>query len=103
MPAALRDWVSDVLIGKIKKPKSSGKIAGATRARDKLILNLLDMLVDDVGMNPTSNDREHGTSACHAIAEAFSLLRLQPDSYDSILKIWGRRKKLRGITVPEDV
>jgi hypothetical protein len=91
VPAALRDWASDVIVGTLKRPKLSGKIRGATIERDRLILALLHQVVKKRGLKPTSGDRENGQSACHAVAQAFSLLRIQPDSYESIRGIWNRR------------
>lgn len=95
IPESLREWASDLLEGKLKQPKARGKLPGASEARDRIIYNLLKE-VRAFGMKATSSNRENGGSACHAVAQAFQLLGLQPDSYSSIEKIWLKRRKLKG-------
>ncbi|WP_139279299.1 hypothetical protein [Roseovarius marisflavi] len=103
VPYALRDWVADVLVGKLKRPKLNGKYKSATEKRDRLIVQLIKDVMEATNLSPTSGRREHGQSACNAVADGLQLSRLQPDSYESIIKIWGRRKDLSGFNSLERV
>jgi len=103
IPDVLREWAADTIVGIIKRPKQKGKYTGATLCRDRLIVKLISDIVQTTNLKPTSSKRERGRSACNAVAEGLSLLRLQPDSHESIVKIWGRRKKISMIAFPESV
>ncbi|WP_054006869.1 hypothetical protein [Cypionkella psychrotolerans] len=100
VPEVLREWASKAILGHAKRPKAKGKYAGATYTRDRLIYLLIRELIDDLKLNATSGDRDEGKSACHAVAEAFQVLRLQPDSYESIRRIWLNRHKLSAFSSP---
>lgn len=100
IPTLIRQWVASAMTGEIKRPRAVGKYKGATRERDVIILNLLEVLVEDMGLEPTSANAEKGASACHAVARGLWLLRQEPDSYSTIKRIWQNRKDLRGISVP---
>ena len=102
VPSALRSWAAGVITGEIKRPIVKGKIPGATEARDKLICRLLFELVHTLGLKPTSSNRAKGRSACHAVAEAFALLGLEPKSYQAIVKIWENRDNLKGFSTGDD-
>lgn len=103
IPGALREWAADTIIGNTERPKQKGKYPNSTLWRDRLIVNLIKDIVDMTNLKPTSGERERGRSACNAVADGLSHLRLQPDSYESMIKIWRRRKKLSLISVPEGV
>ena len=49
------------------------------------------MLVDALKLHSTGGDREHCQSKCHVAAQASNLLRLRPDSQETILNIWKRQ------------
>lgn len=102
VPAALRGWAVDVLTGAVQRPKVKGKLVGATRARDKMIYRLIAELISVLDLTATTSDRELGDSACHAVAEGFRLLGLQPTSYQSFVKIWENRSTLREFHSNED-
>lgn len=102
VPSALRDWAASVLSGETKRPIARGKIPRATIARDKMIFQLLSDVVKSCGLKPTSSNRECGKSACHAVAEAFALLGLEPRSYQAMVKIWEDRKTLNIICTSDD-
>ncbi|WP_138935310.1 hypothetical protein [Roseovarius arcticus] len=103
IPEALREWAADTIVGSNKRPKQKGKYRGATLRRDRLIAGLIGDIADMTNLKPTAGKRGEGTSACNAVAEGFSLLRLQPDSYESMLKIWRRRKELSEFNFHERV
>jgi len=103
IPVALREWVADILAGSTERPKQNGKHPGSTLCRDQLIAKLIKDIAKLANLKPTSGKRERGESACNAVADGFRLLRLQPDSYESMIKIWRRRKYLSTITFPESV
>ncbi|MFD0860114.1 hypothetical protein [Roseovarius aquimarinus] len=103
IPDVLREWAADALEGRIKRPKGRGKHQGATKFRDRLIARLIRDVVDMTNLAASSNAREDGSSACNAVAEGFRLLRLQPDSYESMIKIWRRRHDLLEVSFPERV
>lgn len=102
VPNALREWCCGMILGEIKRPKLKGKPTGATIARDKMIYRLIVELTQSFDIKPTSADREEGKSACHAIATAFSLLGLNPRSYQAILEIWGNRDELKVFDTRDD-
>lgn len=94
VPEPLRQLASDHLKGIVSRPTSSGRYPQACLQRDQLIAQLIKDIVDATGLKPTSGKRSYGQSACNAVAEGFGHLGLQPDSYESIIKIWGNRRKL---------
>lgn len=102
VPEALRQWSADYLMGKVKRPAKKGKISGATLTRDKLICELIEEIVDALGLRPTASDRTDGASACHAVAAAFVKLGLLPQGYEAMSKIWNKRKMLRSFCSDQD-
>jgi len=100
IPEPLREWSADVMSGTVSRPQKPGKTLGATMNRDRLIVRLVTDLGSDLGLNPTSSDREKGQSACHAVARAFAIIGLNPTSYESIVKIWRDRQRLRAVEIP---
>ncbi len=103
VPEPLREWGYKAIRGTIKRPAGQGKYIGATFWRDRLIVELLEDLVKEQKLRPTSADADKGLSACHAVAQAFQLLKLKPNSYQSIRRIWSRRKNLLSYKFPESV
>lgn len=87
IPESLRDWAVGMVLGVNARPIAKGKVKGATLARDKLIYRLVQDVVKFAVLLPTAGDRTDGRSACHAVAEGFRLLGLQPQSYETIVKI----------------
>lgn len=102
VPEPLREWCAGVLMGTVTRPKTKGKHAGATVARDKMIYSLINDLTKATGLKPTSSDRHNGQSACHAVALAFSLVGLNPRSYEAMLKIWENRQELGVFDMRDD-
>ena len=103
VPEVLRQWASDAIIGRVEKPKAKGKYPGATLTRDRLIFLLLHDLVKDLKLKATSANPVDGKSACNAVAEAFQMMGLQPDSYETIRRIWDNRRNLNQFCFPENV
>ena len=103
IPEALRGWAADVLVGNLKPPKKNGKYRSATHRRDKLIVQLIEDVMDMTKLKPTSGKRELGQSVSNAVADGLKLLRRPPDSFESIIKIWRRRKDLSGVKSKEPV
>jgi len=92
MPESLKHWAAQLLSGEISRPRAKGKNPVALMRRNAAIRELVRVTSALVGIPPTSADEESGASACHAVAEALRLLRLQPDSYASVKRIWTSRK-----------
>lgn len=103
VPEALREWAGDVLVGDVKRPKLKGKYKSATRWRDKLIVQLIRDVMETTDLDATSGKGEDGLSACNAVAHGLKTLRFQPDSYESIKRMWLRRKDLSGFNSNERV
>jgi hypothetical protein len=102
VPEPLRSWAADVVAGKVRRPNARGKIAGATYARDKMICCLIQEILEALSLKPTSANRSEGKSACHAVAEAFALVGLNPDSYEAVVKIWLQTESPLGFDSRED-
>lgn len=98
-PIVLRDWVADLLEGKISRPKGKRKPSGATRERDRMIGDLVTMLVKKSKLHATSGKREQGISACNAVAQAFQHLGLAGVGYETVVKAWQRRSKLHAVEI----
>lgn len=103
VPEALRGWAADVFSGIVKRPRQVGKHREATLFRDRLIVKLIRYVIEKTELKPTSGERERGASACNAVAQGLGLLRIQPDSYESMVKIWGRREEPTFVSIPERV
>ena len=101
-PEEVRKKVAAIVTGEIIRPKSKGKMVGATIARDKLILRLILEVKGTFKLDPTSSNRENGTSACHATAEGFRVLGLYPNSYSQMEKIWLKRNALNEFSTDDD-
>jgi hypothetical protein len=102
VPAALQEWCSGMILGEITRSKLKGKPIGATVARDKMIYWLINELLHALDLKPTSADRDEGKSACHAVATGFSLLGLNPRSYQATLEIWQNRDLLKIVDSRDD-
>lgn len=94
VPTALSKFVSDHLIGVASRPTPNGRYPNACLVRDILIIQLINDVMQVTGLKATSGQRSFGRSACNAVAEGIGILKLQPDNYETIIKIWGKRKKL---------
>ena len=103
IPEVLREWAADTMIGIAQRPKQKGAYPNATLFRDRLIFSLIKEIVSVTNLKATSAKRENGRSACNAVVDGMKLLRLQPDSYEMIIKIWLQRKSLSMVSVPERV
>jgi hypothetical protein len=100
VPEPLREWAYSAITGKIQPPRLKGKVKGATRARDVLIMRLIDD-IQEMGIPPTSGDHERGRSGCHAVSEALTYLNLPPRGYERIRSIWCSRnsRSLREVRI----
>ncbi|WP_210526615.1 hypothetical protein [Rubellimicrobium arenae] len=95
VPEQMREWAFLALTGQLERPKQKGKYPFATIDRDRAISTLISEVVQWRGLKATSADEERGTSACHAVAEGLGLLRLQPDSYSAVKRVWTQRRRRR--------
>jgi hypothetical protein len=75
------------------RPKAKGKYPEVLIWRDQQIVRLVREVEEHFALPPTSSKEELGESACNAVAEGLRLVRLQPDSYASIKRIWLKRNK----------
>ena len=99
LPSVLREWVADLLDGKVSRPATKHRPAGATYERNRMLVELVTMVVDECGLPATSGVRERGESACNAVAQAFQLLGIAGASYETIVKAWKRRKDIESVEV----
>ena len=83
------------MTGRIKRPPQNGKYPPALIDRDREVVFLIRDVVQIYGLHSTPSDEVGGHSACHAVAQGVRLLRLQPDSYPAIKRIWLGRAKER--------
>ncbi len=93
VPRPLREWGYWALLGEVKRPKPQKKPSIVFFERNKEIVGFTEGVITATGLPATSSKAELGQSACNAVAEALRLLRLQPDSYTSIRRIWDARHK----------
>lgn len=93
VPKPLREWAFYAMTGRIERPKMNGKYPPALNWRNKVIVGLVEDVMQICKIHATSSDEEGGESACKAVAEGLRLLRLQPDSYSAIRRIWRSRDK----------
>lgn len=91
IPPEARRWLVHYLRGEIERPKAS---AGRHDARGLhiAIVFAVSRLVD-CGMNATRNDVSPPLSACDAVADALTQLKLSPTTFDAVKKIWLARRK----------
>jgi hypothetical protein len=101
IPKVLRDWAANTMEGIEVRPHKKGKYRGAAHRRDRMIVALINDIIELTSLDPTSVDREKGMSACNAVADGFRLLRRKPASYEAVVKIWGNRRELQRVTLPE--
>jgi hypothetical protein len=92
-PRPLREWGFFAITGQIERPKAKGKYPEVLIWRDQQIVRLVREVEEHFALPPTSSKEELGESACNAVAEGLRLVRLQPDSYASIKRIWLKRNK----------
>ncbi len=95
VPKPLREWAFYAITGQIERPRQKGKYPAALIWRDEAIVNLVQDVRRVVGLHATGSGDSGGESACAAVAEGLRLLRLQPDSYTAIKRIWLSRNRLR--------
>lgn len=93
IPKPLREWAFYAITGQIDRPKQKGKYPAALIWRDEAIVELVRDVMSLVGLHATGAGDLGGQSACAAVAEGLRLLRLQPDSYTAIKRIWLSRDK----------
>lgn len=94
VPKPLREWAFYAITGRIARPKQKGKYPAALIWRDEAIVSLVRDVIQVVGLKATAAGDSGGESACAAVAEGLRLIRLQPDSYTAIKRIWLNRGKL---------
>ncbi|SEQ46307.1 hypothetical protein SAMN04488092_10777 [Thalassovita taeanensis] len=99
VPKPLREWGFFALTGQIKRPKQGGKYPPALIWRDQAIVSMINDVVQYFGLKATSAAVDGGESACKAVAEGLRLMRLQPDSYPTIKRIWQSRKKQKIVPI----
>lgn len=95
VPKALREWAFYAITGQIERPKMKGKYPAALIWRDQAIVHLVKDVMHLVDLKATASGDTGGESACAAVAEGLRLIRLQPDSYTAIKRIWLNRDKPR--------
>lgn len=100
LPPVLREWVADLLDGKVSRPPAQHRPAGATYERDRMFVELVTMVVDEFELPATSGMRERGESACNAVAQAFQLLGIAGAGYETIVKVWKRREDFKSVEIP---
>lgn len=93
VPDPLRSWAYFVLTGKLERPKLKGKYPPALQWRDETIVELVREVSRTFDLPPTAAGDDGGESACGAVAEALRLMRLQPDSYQQVRRIWKNRNQ----------
>lgn len=91
VPKAMREWAWSAVKGLLERPFLKSKIRYARERRDKTIVQMVELAAWKFRLKPTAAGDEGGESACAAVAEALRILRLQPDSYSSIRRIWINR------------
>lgn len=91
VPAKIREWAYLAMTGQIARPPQRGKYPPALVDRNRAIVGLVKDVVRIIQIRATSADEDCGQGACHAVAEGLRLLRLQPNSYAAIKKIWRNR------------
>jgi hypothetical protein len=85
---ALRGFIVAVLRDAVRAPVKPGR-SPEIRARNILIAAVIQDVVDEYGLTPMRNEGPSaGQSACDAVAEAMRSMRLRPNSYDRIRKLW---------------
>ena len=88
LPQIILDWLIEYLRGKRKRPrKAAGR--GISLGLHVIIAGVVQTLVDR-GMNATRNDASSATSAsaCDAVAEALSDLKMTPTSFEGVKAVW---------------
>ncbi len=86
LPQVILDWLIDYLRGKRKRPrKAAGR--GISLGLHVIIAGVVQVLVDR-GMHATRNDASSATSACDAVAEALSDLKMTPTSFGGVKAVW---------------
>jgi len=93
IPDAIREWAFFAITGQIERPKLKGKYPPAHAWRDREIVGLVRDVRRIFWLKATAAGDEGGQSACAAVATALGRMRLQPDSYPTIRRIWRRRHK----------
>ncbi|MGB0660223.1 MAG: hypothetical protein ACPGNV_08570 [Mangrovicoccus sp.] len=96
LPESLRCWTVAVLAGDIKKPKTPKRFSrgwpGDLVQRNIEIHAVVSELLAAGVPFAMSSDSEKGHSACHAVAQALTELRMETGSYDTIRKIYSERE-----------
>lgn len=95
IPKPIRGWAFYAITGQIERPRQKGKYPAALIERDAAIVGLVKDVIRLVGLHATGSGDSGGESACAAVAEGLRLLRLQPDSYTAIKRIWLSRNRPR--------
>lgn len=91
VPKSLREWAFYAITGQIERPRQKGKYPAALIWRDEAIVYLVRDVMRLVGLKATAAGDSGAGSACAAVAEGLRLIRLQPDSYTAIKRIWLNR------------
>jgi len=90
-PKVLREWGFLALTGEISRPRMKGKYPPALFWRDREIVNIIKEVVYRFRLDATSSKEDFGSSACNAVSEGLRLMKLQPDSYTAIKRVWQKR------------
>lgn len=84
-PAALRDWLAEVIAGRRPRPRTGAQARGV---RDLLICLALYDLRQRFRIHPAQNDASKEDSGCDIAAEAFKL------GYEEVEGIWDDRDSI---------
>ncbi len=88
LPQIILDWLIEHLRGKTKRPRrAAGR--GISLGLHVTVAQVVQVLVDR-GMHATRNDASPATSACDAVAEALSDLKMTPNSFEGVKAVWLR-------------
>ncbi|WP_125458993.1 hypothetical protein [Oceanicella actignis] len=97
VPEPLREWAFFAITGRTERPKMKGRYPYALAWRDAEIVELVREVSRIFNLPVTASGDGGGESACAAVAEALRLMRLQPDSYQQIRRIWKNRNNPRSM------
>ena len=90
VPAELACFAADVLEGKAQRPKRRGRTRNGHLYQEAIIYEAIKIAISH-GLSETRNDgSSHRESACDVVADALKRLKLKPETYGAVKKIWLR-------------
>lgn len=96
MPAELSSFIASFLMGEFSKPKKRRGRSPET-GRDFIVLQIIQRLVDEDGLRPTTNHSPSGSrnrerSASELVCEALESTDIRNTSLENIQRIWNSKE-----------